>query len=126
MNRIDIQEKEGVIVANIPDEKITSEDRVEDIKTQILDYLAASDNKTAPLVIDASGVETLPGPVSEALAGSLIEIHGQISTSGRGKLNIAGLNDELKEGFTIKKLDTLFNVEDTVDQAIEAAQGRSI
>jgi len=64
-------------------------------------------------VIDFSGT----GYIDSSGLGALVTMARQAREQG-GELRIAGLNDDLRALFELTKLDTLFAISDTAEQAL--------
>ena len=62
---------------------------------------------------------TNTGYIDSSGLGALVTMSKQVREHG-GELRIAGLNDDLRALFELTKLDTLFTISDTADQALAA------
>jgi anti-sigma B factor antagonist len=83
-----------------------------ELKEKVLSALEAGDLKfvfdfTSTGYIDSSGL------------GVLVSVSKKIREAG-GDLRLAGLNEDLRMLFELTKLDTLFKICDTTDEALES------
>lgn len=83
-----------------------------ELKDVVTRRLAAGDRR---FVIDFSGT----GYIDSSGLGALVTMSKQVREHG-GELRIAGLNDDLRALFELTKLDTLFTISDTAEQALAA------
>ena len=74
---------------------------------------AALDRGDRRLLIDFSRT----GYIDSSGLGALVSISKRIREAG-GELRLAGLNDDLRSLFELTKLDTLFAISETTDQAL--------
>jgi anti-sigma B factor antagonist len=74
---------------------------------------AALDRGDRRLLIDFSRT----GYIDSSGLGALVSISKRIRETG-GELRLAGLNDDLRSLFELTKLDTLFTITETPDQAL--------
>jgi anti-sigma B factor antagonist len=74
---------------------------------------AALDRGDRRLLIDFSGT----GYIDSSGLGALVSISKRIREAG-GELRLAGLNDDLRSLFELTKLDTLFTISETSEQAL--------
>jgi anti-sigma B factor antagonist len=74
---------------------------------------AALDRGDRRLLIDFSRT----GYIDSSGLGALVSISKRIREAG-GELRLAGLNDDLRSLFELTKLDTLFTISETPDQAL--------
>ena len=81
-----------------------------ELKELVARRLAASDRR---FVIDFSNT----GYIDSSGLGALVTMSKQVREQG-GELRIAGLNDDLRALFELTKLDTLFSISDTAEQAL--------
>ena len=59
------------------------------------------------------------GYIDSSGLGALVSISKRIREAG-GELRLAGLNDDLRSLFELTKLDTLFQISDTRERALES------
>lgn len=100
----------GVLVVHV-DGQLVITNRAE-LKDLVQERLAAGDRRvvldfTQTPYIDSSGL------------GALVTIAKRIRDEG-GDVRLAGLNDDLRQLFELTKLDTLFSISATPDQALAA------
>jgi len=62
---------------------------------------------------------TRTGYIDSSGLGALVSISKKVREQG-GELRLAGLNEDLRSLFELTKLDTLFAITDTPDQALVA------
>jgi anti-sigma B factor antagonist len=74
---------------------------------------AALDKGDRRLLIDFSST----GYIDSSGLGALVSISKRIREAG-GELRLAGLNEDLRSLFELTKLDTLFTISETPDQAL--------
>ena len=100
----------GVLVVHV-DGQLVITNRAE-LKDLLQQRLAAGDRRfvldfTQTPYIDSSGL------------GALVTIAKRVREDG-GDVRLAGLNDDLRQLFELTKLDTLFSISGTPDQALAA------
>ncbi len=83
-----------------------------DLKQKILDAMEAGDRK---FVIDFAQT----GYIDSSGLGVLVSLAKKVREQG-GDLRLAGLNDDLRTLFELTKLDTLFTLVDSVEEAVAA------
>ncbi len=83
-----------------------------ELKQGVLDALDAGDRK---FLIDFSST----GYIDSSGLGVLVSLSKKIRDAG-GELRLAGLNDDLRTLFELTKLDALFAINDTPDEALAA------
>jgi anti-sigma B factor antagonist len=74
---------------------------------------AALDRGERRLLIDFSGT----GYIDSSGLGALVSISKRIREAG-GELRLSGLNEDLRSLFELTKLDTLFSIAETPQQAL--------
>lgn len=74
---------------------------------------AALDQGERKLLVDFSRT----GYIDSSGLGALVSISKRIREAG-GELRLAGLNDDLRSLFELTKLDTLFTITETPEQAL--------
>jgi anti-sigma B factor antagonist len=74
---------------------------------------SALDKGDRRLLIDFSST----GYIDSSGLGALVSISKRIREAG-GELRLAGLNEDLRSLFELTKLDTLFTISETPDQAL--------
>jgi len=83
----------------------------QELKQRVLEQLEGGDRK---FVIDFSNT----GYIDSSGLGVLVSLSKKIREQG-GELRLSSLNEDLRTLFELTKLDTLFRIADTRDQALE-------
>jgi anti-sigma B factor antagonist len=76
---------------------------------------AVSEGSIERLVLNFGGIQQ----VSSAALGKLIKLRGR-ADEVRGRLRLCGLHPDLRHVFKLTRLDDLFDVHDTVADALDA------
>jgi anti-sigma B factor antagonist len=84
----------------------------QELKQKVLDVLEKGEHK---FLIDFSQT----GYIDSSGLGVLVSLSKKIREQG-GELRLADLNDDLKTLFELTKLDTLFQISDTRERALES------
>ena len=84
----------------------------QELKQKVLDELERGEKK---FLIDFSQT----GYIDSSGLGVLVSLSKKIREQG-GELRLANLNDDLKTLFELTKLDTLFQIADTRERALES------
>jgi len=100
----------GVLVIEVDGQLIVG--NRQELKQRVLDALEAGDRK---FLIDF----TKTGYIDSSGLGVLVSLSKKIRDEG-GDLRLAGLNEDLKTLFELTKLDTLFAITDSAEQALTA------
>jgi len=100
----------GVLVIEVDGQLIVG--NRQELKQRVLDAIEAGDRK---FLIDFSRT----GYIDSSGLGVLVSLSKKIRDEG-GDLRLAGLNEDLKTLFELTKLDTLFAITDSADQALAA------
>ena len=100
----------GVLVIEVDGQLIVG--NRQELKQRVLDALEAGDRK---FLIDF----TRTGYIDSSGLGVLVSLSKKIRDEG-GDLRLAGLNEDLKTLFELTKLDTLFAITDSAQQALTA------
>lgn len=103
-------EAKGVVIVGVDGQLIVGNRH--DLKKRVLDAMESGDRR---FVIDFS--ET--GYIDSSGLGVLVSLAKKIREVG-GDLRLAGLNDDLQTLFELTKLDTLFAIVPSVDEAVAA------
>lgn len=106
-----VRKERGDVVLVAVDGQLIVGNRQE-LKQKVLDALEAGDRK---FVIDF----TRTGYIDSSGLGVLVSLSKKIRDQG-GDLRLAGLNEDLKTLFELTKLDTLFAITDSPDEALTA------
>jgi anti-sigma B factor antagonist len=110
--RLDIEEVGEVTVARFIDKKILDETNIQIIGNQLFGLVEEDGRKK--IVLDFSNVEYL----SSAALGKLITMDQKVRAA-HGKLRLCCIRPEIYEVFTITRLNKLFSIHDTQEQALE-------
>jgi anti-sigma B factor antagonist len=100
----------GVVVVEVDGQLIVG--NRQELKQKVLDALEGGSKK---FLIDF----TKTGYIDSSGLGVLVSLSKKIRDEG-GDLRLAGLNDDLKTLFELTKLDTLFAITDSADEALAA------
>lgn len=100
----------GVLVVRVEGQLIVG--NRQELKSVIAE---AADNGERKFLIDFSKT----GYIDSSGLGALVSISKKIREQG-GELRLSGLNEDLRSLFELTKLDTLFAIADTSDQALAA------
>jgi anti-sigma B factor antagonist len=100
----------GILVIEVDGQLIVG--NRQELKQRVLDALEAGDRK---FLIDF----TKTGYIDSSGLGVLVSLSKKIRDEG-GDLRLAGLNEDLKTLFELTKLDTLFAIADSAQQALTA------
>ena len=104
------KDRRGVVVVGVDGQLIVG--NRQELKQKVLDALEAGNRK---FLIDF----TKTGYIDSSGLGVLVSLSKKIRDEG-GDLRLAGLNDDLKTLFELTKLDTLFAITDSADEALAA------
>ena len=103
-------EARGVVIVGVDGQLIVGNRH--DLKKRILDAMESGDRR---FVVDFSQT----GYIDSSGLGVLVSLAKKIREAG-GDLRLAGLNEDLRTLFELTKLDTLFAIVSTVDEAVAA------
>jgi anti-sigma B factor antagonist len=103
--------KQGEVVVVDVDGQLIVGNRQE-LKQKVLDELEKGERK---VLIDFSRT----GYIDSSGLGVLVSLSKKIREQG-GELRLANLNDDLKTLFELTKLDTLFQISDTKERALQS------
>ena len=104
------KERNGVVVVSVDGQLIVG--NRQELKQKILEALEAGDRK---FLIDF----TRTGYIDSSGLGVLVSLSKKIREQG-GELRLAGLNEDLQTLFELTKLDTLFSITRTPEEALAA------
>lgn len=110
--RLDIEEVGDVTIARFVDKKILDENNIQVIGNQL--YGLIEEDARKRIVLDFSNVEYL----SSAALGKLITLNNK-AKQAKGKLRLCGIRPDIYEVFAITKLNTVFDIKDDREQALE-------
>ena len=109
--KLTITRQDNVCIVEFEDRKILEELAINQIQEQLTDLIAA---ETPPrLLLNFRKVEHL----SSAALGVLITVGKQVAER-RGQLVLANIHPQIFEVFKITRLNKLFNIRGTTDEAI--------
>ncbi len=104
-----VSKQSGVTVVDVDGQLIVG--NRQELKQKVLEELEVGSRK---FVIDFANT----GYIDSSGLGVLVSLSKKIREQG-GELRLAGLNEDLRTLFELTKLDTLFMIADTRDQAFE-------
>lgn len=108
--RLRVRKQEGVVHVEFVDRNILDEANIQQIGEEITSII---ESEAEPkLVISFSNVDHL----SSAALGTLITIHNRMKNK-RGQLRLANIDPQIYEVFVITKLNKLFEIHETSEQA---------
>lgn len=98
----------GVVVIGVDGQLIVGNRH--ELKQKVLDAMEAGERK---VLIDF----TSTGYIDSSGLGALVSLSKKLRDAG-GDLRLAGLNEDLRTLFELTKLDTLFSIADSAEQAL--------
>lgn len=110
--RLDIEEVGDITVATFTDKKILDEGNIQIIGNQL--FSLVEEEGRGKIVLDFANVEYL----SSAALGKLITMDKKVK-SAKGKLRLCSVRPDIYEVFAITKLNKLFDMRETREQALE-------
>lgn len=108
--RLRVRKQEGVVHVEFVDRNILDEANIQQIGEEISSLIDAE--AEPKLVISFSNVDHL----SSAALGTLITIHNRMKNK-HGQLRLANIDPQIYEVFVITKLNKLFDIHETSEQA---------
>jgi anti-sigma B factor antagonist len=111
--RIVVADANGVTVVRFVDRKIVDSGNIEQLGEELVALVTT--DKCFNILLNFEGVEFL----SSAALNKLISLNNKTKTAG-GKLRLCNLRAEIKEVFTITKLDRVFDIRKSEADAIDA------
>jgi anti-sigma B factor antagonist len=100
----------GVVVVDVDGQLIVG--NRQDLKQKVLDELEAGERR---FLIDFSNT----GYIDSSGLGVLVSLSKKIREQG-GELRLANLNEDLRTLFELTKLDTLFSIADSREEALQS------
>jgi anti-sigma B factor antagonist len=100
----------GVVVIGVDGQLIVGNRH--ELKQKVVEALDAGERK---VLVDFTNT----GYIDSSGLGALVSLSKKMRDAG-GELRLAGLNEDLRTLFELTKLDTLFNIGDTTEQALAA------
>ena len=110
--RLDLEDVGEVTVARFIDKKILDETNIQVIGNQM--FALVEDDGCRKVVLDFSNVEYL----SSAALGNLIVMDKKVKAA-QGQLKMCSVRPDILEVFKITRLDKLFSIFDSREQALE-------
>lgn len=110
--RLDIEEVADVTVAKFLDKKILDETNIQIIGNEMFGLVDEDGRKK--IVLDFTNVEYL----SSAVLGKLITMDKKVKAA-KGKLRLCAIRPEIYEVFEITRLNKIFDIRKTQDEALE-------
>jgi len=112
-SRLRITDENGVTQVGFIDRNILDEANIQQIGEELAEIIDAGDNPK--LLISFANVDHL----SSAALGTLITISNKIKAKN-GQLRLAHIDPQIYEVFVITKLNKLFEIHDTAEDAIKS------
>lgn len=112
-SRLRVKKEGGVTHVEFLDRNILDEANIQKIGDEVLELIEAESEPK--LLITFSNVDHL----SSAALGTLITIHNKVKNAG-GQLRLADIDPQIYEVFAITRLNMLFEIHETADQAMES------
>lgn len=110
-SRLRVSKEQGITRVEFIDRNILDEANIQQIGEEITSLIEADDSPK--LLISFANVDHL----SSAALGTLITIHKKIEGKS-GQLRLANIDPQIHEVFVITKLNMLFQIHDTEDDAV--------
>jgi anti-sigma B factor antagonist len=110
---VDVTSQDGVMVVALTDRKILDEINITQIGEQLTGLIAQGDNPK--MAIDFTNVDHM----SSSALGMLITLHKRIREKG-GRLVLCCIQPAIYEVFVITRLNEIFEIRETRDEAMEA------
>jgi len=112
-SHLTVSESNGVTVVNFSDRKILEEFSIMEIGSELSQLVEGHDN--LKILLNFNNVEHL----SSAALGMLITLNKKISEA-KGFLRLSNISPQIYEVFKITRLNELFEIHDTADQALKS------
>lgn len=112
-SRIKVRRVSDITQVEFVDRNILDESNIQMIRDEISGIIDSAPNPK--LIISFQGVEHL----SSAALGALIAVNNQVRTRS-GQLRLAHIDPQIYEVFTITRLNKLFSIHATADEAIKS------
>jgi len=110
-SRLKVTQDDGVLSVGFNEKNILDEAVIQFIGSEISELIDGATNPK--LLINFEGVEHL----SSAALGTLITINNKVSQK-QGQLRLANIHPQIYEVFVITKLNRLFEIHDSAEQAV--------
>jgi anti-sigma B factor antagonist len=111
--RINIMDEEGVSVVRFVDKKIVDSGTIEQLGEELVSLVTVE--KRSQILLNFDGVEFM----SSAALNKLIKLNSSVKAAA-GRLKLCNLRAEIKEVFKITKLDRVFDLRKSQEDAIAA------
>ena len=111
--RLEVEDHGDIAVVNFIDKKILDEQNIQMIGEDL--FRLVEELNRRKILLNFSNVEFL----SSAALGKLISLNRKVQEV-RGKLMLCGISKEIMEVFVITKLDKLFTIHPTEQEALQA------
>ncbi len=111
--RIQVSEDAGVSVVRFVDKKIVDSATIEQLGEELNSLVTVE--KRNMILLNFEGVEFL----SSAALNKLISLNSKVKAAA-GRLKLCSLRNEIKEVFTITRLDRVFDLRKTPEDAMAA------
>lgn len=112
-SRLRIKDQDGVTQIEFIDRNILDEANIQQIGDELAAIIDASSSPR--LLISFANVDHL----SSAALGTLITVNNKIKAKG-GMLRLADIDPQIYEVFVITKLNRIFEIHDTVENAVSS------
>jgi len=109
-SRLRVSDNDGITLVEFTDRNILDEANIQAINEEITGVIDQS--QTPRVLISFSNVDHL----SSAALGALITINNKIREK-EGQLHLANIDPQIYEVFVITRLNKLFNIHETTDEA---------
>jgi anti-sigma B factor antagonist len=110
--RIEVEEVEGVAIVEFVDKRILDEQNIQLIGDQLFELV--DDLGKKKLLLNFANVEYL----SSAALGKLMTLNKKVKTAG-GELRLCNIKPEIKEVFSITKLDKMLRIFNSEQDALD-------
>ena len=112
-SKLTVRSEEEAVVVQFVDRNILDEASIQQIGQELGDLVENSDSPK--FLISFENVDHL----SSAALGTLITINNKVRQKD-GQLRLANIDPQIYEVFTITKLDKLFQIHETTEQALKS------
>lgn len=112
-SRLRIRHEGGVHRAEFVDRSILDESVIKQIGDELFEII--NDNDNPKLILNFRHVDHL----SSSALGTLITVNNKVKAR-EGQLRLAEIDTQIREVFSITKLDTLFQIHETEEQAFNS------
>ena len=110
-NTIVLEEKDGVSIIRFKESDILDQINIQEIGDEMNKIVEATPG--IKLVVDFKGVEYL----SSTALGKLITLKRRVDSKS-GELRLCNIKESILEVFSITKLDTIFTIKPTLQEAV--------